>query len=366
MTKTDNQSFRWAVLGTGSVSRKFVHDLRRLGDRVEVHTVASRTSANAQAFARDFGVAHVAPDYGAAAVADVDALYIATPPALHEAHALMGIRAGKAVLIEKPLALTAQAAQRIAHAAQIAGVFCMEAMWTRFQPLLQNIKTQIDAGALGDVRGFDARFMGANKVQSGVGLFEPDQGGGALMHRGVYPLSLARYLLGEVAQMHTMAHPGDSGVDDDSVLILRHTNGALSTIRASLRTTGPLGAVVYGTKATLHIEGPIWRPTGARLRAIHPMGTDQKGVRRFEEFRESSKGLHLSSALAQLKDLLGRGQTKIKAPFSGNGYHYEARALMEAVAAGQQEDARMPLSESIEIMKIIDDARASWNAGTIT
>ena len=105
--------FRWAILGTGAVARKFVLDLRILGDQARVVTVASRAVENAERFARDLGISNVAPDYNAAVAADVDAVYIATPPALHEDHALMAIAAGKATLIEKPLALDAAAARRL-------------------------------------------------------------------------------------------------------------------------------------------------------------------------------------------------------------------------------------------------------------
>ncbi|MEM8729301.1 MAG: Gfo/Idh/MocA family oxidoreductase [Pseudomonadota bacterium] len=363
MTETGRRPFRWAILGTGAVSRKFVLDLRELKGRAEAHTVVSRDPKNAERFSKALGVAHVVADYEAAAQADVDALYIATPPALHEAHALMGIAAGKAILIEKPLALDAAGARRIADAADAASVFCMEAMWTRFQPLLSKIHTQIEAGALGELRGFEARFMTANKPDPDTGLFDAERGGGALMHRGVYPLSIAHFLLGPVARMRAMAEIGATGVDEDSALVLHHKNGAVSSLRASLRANGPEGAVVYGTKGTLHIHGPIWRPTGATLATTYPASATTGGARKFEAFRESGLGLRLSRGLGRLKTAAGRGQVRVVAPFAGNGYHYEAEAVMDALADGRTLDPRMPMSESVEIMALIDTARAGWSTG---
>ena len=355
MTDYRSGPFRWAILGTGSVSRKFALDLRQLGGAAEIACVASRDPENARRFADTFGGVPVA-DYEAAAVADVDALYIATPPALHEPHALMGIRAGKAVLVEKPFASDAGAARRIAAEARAQGVFCMEALWTRFQPLAGEIRSLVASGKLGEIRGFDARFMGANRPDSGVSLFDPEQGG-ALIHRGIYPLSMAHFLLGPVAEMQSMARLGEAGVDEDSVLILRHEGGALSTLRASLRAAGPEGATLWGTAGTLHIEGPIWRPTGALLQPVTAAGAPG-APRRLEAFRESHAGQRISHRLGQIKRLVQRSGTRVSAPVAGNGYHYEAQAVMQAVAKGLTEEPRMTLDDSIALVELMDRARA--------
>lgn len=365
MTQSGNSApFRWAVLGTGPVVRKFVLDLRQLGAATRVEIVASRRRENAQRFAQSMGIPEVAEDYAQAARhPNVDGVYIATPPALHEAHALLAIEAGKAVLLEKPFALDAGAARRIAAQAQAADVFCMEAMWTRFQPLVQKIQAQAAAGVLGTLTGFEARFMAANKPDPNAGLFDAAQGGGALMHRGVYPLSLARFLLGPVTDMKALAHMGSTGVDEDVCIVLKHHSGAVSNLRAGLRAAGPDGATLFGTRATLHIQGPIWRPTGATLTATTVAGTTSGKPRRFEAFRESSTGLRLSGALSWIKSTTGRGQTHLRAPFSGNGYHHQAQAVIQAVAAGQSEEPNMPLAQSIEIMDLIDAARAQYSGG---
>lgn len=363
MAQDRGKPFRWAILGTGSVARKFTLDLRCLGTAADVHVVASRSAENARRFAAELGVREAAPDYDAAARAEVDALYIATPPALHEAHALMGIAQGKAVLIEKPLAADAQAARRIAAAAKEAGVFCMEAMWTRFQPLPETVRKLIEAGRLGTLRGFDARFMQAAKPDPDTSLFDPERGGGALLHRGIYPLSMARYLLRDIATTQATCQIGETGVDEDTALIVHHLSGAVSTLRSSLRAAGPDGSVIYGTQATLYLDGPIWRPTQARLVPTVATRSAAAGPRRFEAFRESRRGLQLSGALSRARALAGRGQTRIRPPFDGNGYHYEARAVMQAVAEGRIEDTRMPLSESIEILQIMDDVRTRRATG---
>ncbi|MEO0767117.1 MAG: Gfo/Idh/MocA family oxidoreductase [Pseudomonadota bacterium] len=358
---SDAGPFRWAILGTGEVSRKFVLDLRHAG--ASAHVVASRRVENATHFAQSLGVPHVAEDYAEAVRLDVDAVYIATPPAVHETHALMAISAGKPVLIEKPIALNAGAARRIVNTAREAGVPCIEALWTRFQPFAGAVQDMLQSGHLGEIRAFDARFMAANVPAEGVSLFDPAAGGGSLLHRGVYPLSLARHFLGPVQEMDTLGQIGTTGVDEEAVLVLRHENGAMSTIRSSLRCTGREGATLSGTRGTLHLEGPIYRPLGAyvtRTTPAHAQG--RASPRKLERFRESHTGLKLGQMLGRLR--AARSRQTLPVAFAGNGYHYQAKAMMDCVRTGRVEAEAMPLDQSVEVMDLIDRARSAWGMPT--
>lgn len=346
---------RWAILGTGMVSRKFVLGLRPLGGAARVSVVASRDPAKARSFAATFGISTPAPDYAAAVARDdVNAVYIATPPSEHEAHALMAIAAGKAVLIEKPFALDAAAAACIMQAAAAAGVFCMEAMWTRFLPLMDAVRGLVAQGTLGEVRSLQGSFMGSDLPGTGASLFDPARGGGALMHRGVYPLSLARHLLGPIAQVTAAGRIGDSGVDEDCSVILRHDSGALTTLTASLRSPGPNGLVLAGTHGMLDLAAPVYRPHRARLIAVRPRDGSKQGAPRLEGLRESGTAQRLAQMLAR-----GGGRV-ISRPYAGNGYHYEAAEVARHLQAGTTVSALMPPGESVEIMAAIDAARAQF------
>lgn len=355
--------FRWAILGTGGVSRKFVLGLGAAPGHV-AHIAASRSPENAARFARDFALAGGAAEYAAAAADPaVDAVYVATPPSEHEAHALLAIAAGKPVLIEKPFALDGAAAARIALAAGAAGVFCMEAMWTRFLPLTARIDAAIAAGSLGELRAFAGGFTGSDLPDPGASLFDPARGGGALMHRGIYPLSLARHFLGPVADLTAVARIGATGVDEDCTLVLTHAGGAISTIRAGLRAAGTNRAALYGTRATVEIGPPIYRPSAARLVAMAPRrgGTGGgEGGGRFEAARESGPVQGLNQRLARLRAFLKPPGRDLSAPFAGNGYGHEALAVAGAVRQGWREHPLMPLAESVEIMGLVDRARAQW------
>lgn len=352
-----DRPFRWALFGTGPVSRKFAHGLAALGSAASVAVVASQRLERSRAFAADFAGARAADSYEDALTVEVDAVHVATPPALHEAHALLAIRAGRAVLVEKPFAVDAAGAARIAEAARSAGVFCMEAMWTRFLPLTSWLRARIEAGALGTLTGFDGCFLGAARSDPARSLFDPTMGGGALMHRGIYPLSLARHFLGPVSGLCAVGRIGPTGVDEDCAIVLRHASGAVSCIRASLVADGMSGASIYGTAGTVEIAPPIWRPTSAVLRPTS-QSNDAPAPRRFERVRETAAGQRIATrVIAPLRALCSPSE-RLRAGFAGNGYTHEASAVMEAVQAGRTEAAEMPLAESVELMGLIDRARA--------
>jgi len=352
-----NRPFQWAIIGTGPVARRFALALRLL-DGAEVAVVASRNPANARSFATALG-GNAVDDYAAAMAADIDAVYIATPPTLHEEHALMAIAAGRAVLIEKPLAPDAAAARRIAQAASDARVFAMEAMWTRFLPLLSAVRAHVAGGTIGESRAFEGTFLGATRPDPGTSLFDPGRGGGALLNRGVYPLSLARFLLGPVAETRALARIGPTGVDEETALVLRHVSGALSTIRASLRASGDPAPTVYGTDGTIRFRGPVWRPTGATLTPVRA-GAGMAAPARFEQLREAPLYQALSRRTEPAKRLLRGGGRAIRAELRGSGYQYEAAEVMDCVRRGTTVSEIMPMSESVEILDVVDTARASW------
>jgi predicted dehydrogenase len=351
----EQSATRWAILGTGVVSRKFVLGLRVLGPAARVTAVASRDPARAQDFARSFAIPFAAPGYAeAVARDDVDAVYVATPPSEHEAHAMLAIAAGKAVLVEKPFALDAGAAARITQAAEAAGVFCMEAMWTRFLPLMETVRGLVAQGALGQLRSLQGSFMGSDLPGTGASLFDPARGGGALMHRGVYPLSLARHLLGPIAGVTALGRRGETGVDEDCSVILRHAGGALTTLTASLRSPGPNDLVLAGTRGLLVLEAPVYRPHRARLTIVTPRDGSRQGGGRLEGLRESGAAQRVAQMLSR------EGGRVIRRPYAGNGYHYEAAEVARCLAAGQTVSALMPPAESVEIMAAIDAARAQF------
>ena len=354
-------TFRWAILGTGVVSRNFLLGLRSSAFDARVTAVASRARANAERFARTFRVPHASDSFEAACASpEVDAVYVATPPAAHETHALLAISAGKPVLLEKPFAMNAASARRITAAARSAGVFCMEAMWTRFLPLVRHVKRMVDGGAVGELRACAGSFSTAVRPDAGTGVLRAESGGGALMHRGVYPLSLACLVMGPVTEAHAVATFGETGMDEDTIAACRHANG-VSTIQAGFRTDATNDFRIMGAAGVIHVESPIYRPFRLHYRRVE-LGEapgPRNPLRKLLMENRVAQGLARRTRGA-VNLVRGRGVRTTTRRFTGNGYHYEADELMRSVRAGRTESDTLSLADSLIVMEALDRMRAAW------
>ena len=317
-------TIRWAILGPGRISRKFAAGLREAAG-AELAAVGSRVRERAAAFAAEFGAPRVHGSYAElAADPDVDAVYIGTPHAFHHDHTLLCLEAGKHVLCEKPLALNAVQAGRMIDAARARGLVLMEALWTRFLPSIVRARELVAGGAIGDVRTITADFGFRATFDPRSRLFAPELGGGALLDLGIYPLNLAWMFGGEPLAMESLATLGETGVDEEEAIILRHAEGRQSILSASLRVDTPREARLLGTGGSLTIAHPWW--AGSRLVLQSRGGEDEI----------------------------------INMPARGGGYTHEAEAFMDAVRAGAAEVAGMPLDESLAILRAMDALRARW------
>lgn len=338
---------RWAVIGTGAVAHAFAHSLTALDD-TEVVAVASGRVENARRFAETFPTAVVYPDAAAAMVApDVDAVYLATPPSTHRDLAVLALAAGKAALVEKPFADSPAAAAEIVAAARSHQVFCMEAVWTRFLPLMTEVKQRCDRGAIGDVVGLDAEFCQAEIAGETGAATDPD--GGALAHKGVYAANLARWLLGPIEAVSSSFTTGEGGVDDHLGAVLRHRGGAITTLRASTRTSGRNGVTVYGTTGRIDIGGPIYRPVSARVTAVRPVTRPARPATT-PRLARSPRVVRLLDRMPMIRTVLKRSwPERLVAPPVGSGYQYEAAEVAAALHQGRLESATMPLDESLDV-----------------
>lgn len=355
------EPFRWGILGTGFAARKFALGLRAAGG-AEAALVASRSLQKAQAFAQACGIPSACGSYEeAVARGRIDAFYVATPPSLHYAHALLCLSAGKPALVEKPFAVNAEEARAIASAARARQVFCMEGLWTRFLPLVVRLKQFVDKGELGAIRLLSGSFCSALPVARDNIRFNPALGGGVLLDRGVYLISLAHYFLGAPQAIASLASIGETGVDEQMAVLLRYDSGAIATLQASFRTEGASNLVIMGSRAQIEVRPPIFRPflmTLTPMRNSAPKGARPGGL---EALKESHWAHAAYQRLGPFLSLLHGGHSRrIRVPYAGNGYHYEALEVMRCVRAGVSESPVMPLAESVSIMETLDQIRAQW------
>jgi predicted dehydrogenase len=234
------------VLAPGEIAAAFTHTLHTNMDQ-RVVAVASRSKDRAAAFGRDFGISKTYGSYEQLVDdREVDIVYIAAPHSEHSKLALLAISAGHNVLVEKPFTVTADEARDIVRAARKAGVFAMEAMWTRYLPQTDIIRQLLADGVLGDVSVVTADLGFACPYNSDTRWWNPSLGGGALLDLGVYPISFASFVLGAPIEVFAAGVTAASGVDAQASLILESPNNAQSLLSASLLSETPAAASICG------------------------------------------------------------------------------------------------------------------------
>jgi predicted dehydrogenase len=349
------RKIRWGILSTGKIAHSFAQGLRHLPD-AELAAVGSRTQAAADRFGDRFSVARRHGSYEAlAADPDVDVIYIGTPHNLHCENTIMCLEAGKAVLCEKPFAINAAQAERMIAAARRKNLFLMEAMWTRFLPSMIELRRLVAEGIIGDIQMIEANFGFPADFKPEGRLFNPELGGGALLDLGIYPLSFAYYLLGRPSRIQSMADLGSTGVDERAGVILGFPKGQIAVLHFSLTADMPCEATIMGTKGRIRVHAPIFRPEKLTIsrRALAPPKTSR--------VPEAVKRIAKHPLLAPITNrLIGPRNQVLSLPHEGNGYNYEAAEVMRAVREGRLESPRMPLDESLDIMRTMDRIRAPW------
>jgi predicted dehydrogenase len=355
-----NGIFKWGIVGVGNISRSFADGVRGCRTPAAVVSVYSRRSEEAAKFAKDYGAVPY-PDFQQFLQSDLDGVYIATPPAFLEEFAVKCIRAKIPVLVEKPFSHTSSAAVSIVATARQMDVFCMMGMWTRFLPLITEIKRLVDRGVIGEVKSLRADFMGASIPDSETSQFRSDKGGGALFYRGVYPVSLSQLLLGDVLDFSAFSVIGQTGVDEEVSLILKHNSGALSSIRASLRCGGRSELEINGTLGSICVKGPIMRPHVAFLALDSPQKIK---ALRGSSVREKLRGANLIHLFRQLlASFFPRrysGEKSLTKFYMGNGFAHEAEEFMKGIRSGAIESEIMPLDETLATVELLENIKSSW------
>lgn len=142
---------RWGVLGASNIARRVVADMKRT-EGAEVVAVGARTLDRAKAWAEENGIPRAYGSYEELAQAsDIDIVYVSTVHAWHYAGAKLCLENGKSVIVEKPFTVHLRDAEELVRLARERNLFLMEALWTRFNPLMVELKEFIDRGDLGEV-----------------------------------------------------------------------------------------------------------------------------------------------------------------------------------------------------------------------
>jgi predicted dehydrogenase len=319
------KKIRWGILGTGSIAKKFAEGLQILPE-ADLVAVGSRAANTAERFARAFGIPHQHSSYDELANdPDIDVVYIATPHPFHMENTILCLKAGKAVLCEKPFAINAGQAQQMLNVARTKKLFLMEAMWTRFLPIIVKVREWLTEGLIGQVRMVTADFGFRTDWNPHGRLLSPQLGGGALLDVGVYTVALASMVFEKPpTKVTSLAHIVQTGIDEQSAMVLGYQDGQLASLSCAVRTQTPQEALIVGTKGRIKIHSPFWKGTAATISIEE--GEDQV----------------------------------VEMPLEGNGYNYQAQEVMKCLRSGKLESDIMPLNETLSIMKTMDEIRAQW------
>jgi predicted dehydrogenase len=318
---------RWGVMAPGGIAGAFVRSLLAETEQ-QVVAVGSRSLERAEEFAGRHGIERAYGGYEEVATdPEVDIVYIAAPHTGHRDLALMAIAAGKHVLVEKPIGVSLDDAREIADAARSAGVFAMEALWSRFLPQTSIISQLLRDDVLGDLRLVTVDFSALFPYDPGNRLFDPALGGGVLLDLGVYTAWFCHFVLGEPLSVTAIGSLAPTGVDAQAVVTLGYEGDAQAVFTAGGFAAGTQSAAIAGHEARIEVDR-FWRQSGFRLIA---------------EDRE-----------LRWDDPHG--------PDWDHGLAYQAAAVARDIAEGRTESPLHTLDDTMAIMRVLEESRLQLGA----
>jgi predicted dehydrogenase len=254
-------TLRIGILGAARVATYALIDAARLVDGVSAHGIAARNLSRARDYATDHGIPRVYADYQALINADdIDAVYVALPPAYHARWSIAALQAGKPVLCEKPFTLSVADAEAMLAAEQQSKCLLMEAQHSHYHPINIRAREVVQSGMLGDIRTAHARFDAPVPDIPGEIRWDGPVGGGALWDLGVYPAYWLRSLLGGEAVVTAAAHGlVASGADAWTTAELCFPGDVTATLATDMRASARVAAEVeiVGTRGSMRIANPL-------------------------------------------------------------------------------------------------------------
>lgn len=308
---------RWAIASTGKQAATFAGEFAHVPG-AELVAVASRDVVSAAAFAAAHGAERGCSYDDLWGADDIDAVYIATPHTSHASVALAAIASGKGVLVEKAFTPSVAQSRRVVDAARAAGVFCCEAMWTRFLPAASEVKRLVDAGAIGQVRSVQGDLTAYRPYDPDDRLFDPAAGGGAVLDLGVYAVSFAQWFLGTPSRVLALGGQLPNGVEGEGGILLGYDDGRFASLGIGFTTFGPGRMAILGTQGWIDVH-----PRFHRLTRFTVAEGRQEPV------------------------------SHIYAPL-GSGYAHELAEASRCIAAGLTESPVMPLDDTLAVQATLD------------
>lgn len=310
------------ILGAGGIARKMAYTLNRI-DSVNLMAIGSRNSEKAEAFAKEFSIPKAYGSYESLVKDEnLDLIYIATPHSRHYEDCMICLENGRNVLCEKAFTANAVQAEKVISYAEKNNLFISEAIWTRFMPMRFTLDEIISSGIIGEISSLTANL--GYPLTNVERLNKPELAGGALLDLGVYTINFALMAFGnDVKDIKSCCVKNEYGVDLNNSIIINFADGKTALLHSNMNSNLDKRGIIYGSKG--------------RIEFININNCE--GIRVISDDGE-----------VQIYDT----------PKQISGYEYEIISSMKAVSQGKTECTEMPHSETLRVMRIMDDLRKEW------
>jgi predicted dehydrogenase len=356
---------RVGVIGTGRMAETMIATMTRAPE-VRVAGVAS-SSGNADRASRlaaKFGIPNPYADSAPLlARDDIDLIYIANETRAHAATSIAALRAGKAVLCEKPFATTLAEGHRVAEAARQSGCLFMEAIWTPFLPAYERLFELARTNAIGVPAHLSASFGYPASPSAHPRLFDTD-GGGVLLDRAVYPITLALKLFGPIETVEASLVKTANGVDSHVNLQLGHRSGGQSQLTASLNNLLSNTAVIAGPTGSITLEPPLAGAEQVTIRRMKPVDGTPSGDLSPTKLQKLLQELRSVSALRSLRRYLSDGRRE-QHSYGASKYGPQLQHVLGLLSSKKRESDIIPIEFSLEVLGVIDAVRSGGNQVTV-
>lgn len=319
MKSITGRNIRWGIIGLGGIAHKFATDLINVTG-AELYAVASRSQEKAEAFSNQYSADVAYNSYEKLVIDEqVDAIYIATPHALHQENSLLCLEHGKAVLCEKPFAMDSQQVNTMITCAQKNNTLLMEALWTYFLPHYQFVLKELANKTYGNILKLEANFGFVREFNDESRLFNKSLGGGSLLDIGIYPIFAALSTLGKPKSINAQASYFANGADSSCAMVFEYDH-ATALLESTLLEQTSNQAIFYCETGVIKLNSPFHGPTTVTVIA----NNDEK-VFDFD--------------------------------YCTNGYSYEIEHFNELLRQGKTESDIMSFSFSQQLINTIDEVR---------
>ena len=317
MRKTIN----WGIIGLGNIAHKFATDLLTV-EGTKLYAIASRNQERADEFASKYNATKAYDSYEALTRdKNIDAVYIATPHALHKENTLLCLDNGIAVLCEKPFAMDSDEVHEMITKAKEKKVLLMEALWTYFLPHYQYVLKALDEKIYGNVLKLEADFGFYRAFDNSSRLFNKSLGGGSLLDIGIYPIFAALSALGIPKNIKAKATYFENGIDSSCDMVFEYDNNTKGILKSTLIEDTPTEAIFHCEKGIIKINSQFHAPSTVSL-------------------------------------IPNKGNTKtIDFNYNTIGYNYETIHFNELLRQGKTESNVMSFEFSEALIKTLDDVR---------